>query len=43
MTADDVAALASEGVTRLVISPSPAESAAMQAEMSSFAHRLRLG
>jgi probable F420-dependent oxidoreductase len=43
MTADDVQAQASQGVTRLVISPSSAELPAMQAEMSSFAYRLGLG
>ena len=39
MTADEVRALASQGVTRLVVSPSSTELAEMQAEMSSFARR----
>ena len=43
MTADEVQDLASQGVTRLVVSPSSTELAAMQAEVSSFAHRLELG
>jgi hypothetical protein len=43
MIADEVAARASQGVTRLVVSPSSTELAGMQAELSSFAHRLRLG
>ncbi len=43
MTADEVAARASQGVTRLVVSPSSTERAGMQAEISSFAHRLGLG
>jgi hypothetical protein len=43
MTADEVQAQASQGVTRLVVSPSSAELAGMQAEISSFAHRLALG
>jgi probable F420-dependent oxidoreductase len=40
MTADEVQAQASQGVTRLVVSPSSTEPAGMQAELSSFAHRL---
>jgi probable F420-dependent oxidoreductase len=43
MTADEVQARASQGVTRLVVSPGSTEPAAMQAELSSFAHRLGLG
>lgn len=43
MTADEVQARASQGVTRLVVSPSSTELAGMQAEISSFAHRLELG
>jgi len=43
MTADDVQAQASQGVTRLVVSPGLTELAGMQAEMSSFARRLGLG
>jgi probable F420-dependent oxidoreductase len=43
MTADEVQAQATLGVTRLVISPSSTEPAAMQAEITSFARRLGLG
>jgi hypothetical protein len=43
MTADDVETQAREGVTRLVISPGSNELAAMRAELSQFARRLRLG
>lgn len=43
MTPDEVQARASQGVTRLVVSPSSTERAGMQAELSSFAHRLGLG
>jgi probable F420-dependent oxidoreductase len=43
MTADEVQALAGQGVTRLVVSPGSTELAGMQAEMSSFAQRLGLG
>jgi hypothetical protein len=43
MTADEVQARASEGVTRLVVSPSSAELTGMEAEMASFAQRLGLG
>ena len=43
MTADEVTARASQGVTRLVVSPGSTEPAAMQAEISSFAHRMGLG
>jgi uroporphyrinogen-III decarboxylase len=43
MTADEVQAQASQGVTRLVVSPGSTELAAMQAEVSSFARRLGLG
>lgn len=43
MTADEARDRASQGVTRLVVSPSSTELAAMQAEVSSFAHRLGLG
>jgi probable F420-dependent oxidoreductase len=42
MTADEVQARASQGVTRLVVSPGSKELAGMQAEMSSFARRLGL-
>jgi hypothetical protein len=43
MTADEVQALAGQGVTRLVVSPGSTELAGMQAEMSAFAQRLGLG
>ncbi len=43
MTADEVQALAGQGVTRLVVSPGSTELAGMQAEMSSFAQRLGVG
>jgi probable F420-dependent oxidoreductase len=43
MTADEVAARASQGVTRLVVSPSSTELAGMQAEISSFARHLGRG
>jgi hypothetical protein len=43
MTADEVQARASQGVTRLVISPSSAEPRGMEAEMASFAQRLGFG
>ena len=43
MTADEVQARASQGVTRLVISPSSTEPAGLQAEVSSFARRMGLG
>jgi len=43
MTADDVQARASQGVTRLVVNPSATELAGMQAEISAFARRLGLG
>lgn len=43
MTADEVQALASQGVTRLVVSPSSTDLAGMQAEMSALARRLGLG
>jgi probable F420-dependent oxidoreductase len=43
MTADEVQAQASHGVTRLVVSPSSTDLAGMQAEVSSFARRLGLG
>jgi probable F420-dependent oxidoreductase len=43
MTADEVQALASQGVTRLIVSPGSTELAGMQAEISSFAHRLGIG
>jgi probable F420-dependent oxidoreductase len=43
MTADYVQGRASQGVNRLVVSPSSTELAGMQAEVSSFAHRLGLG
>jgi hypothetical protein len=42
MTADDVQAQASQGVTRLVVSPGATELTGMRAEMTSFARRLRL-
>ena len=43
MTADEVQVRASQGVTRLVVSPGSTELAGMQAEVSSFARRLGLG
>jgi uncharacterized protein YbjT (DUF2867 family) len=43
MTADEVQALAGQGVTRLVVSPGSTELAGMQAEMSAFAQHLGLG
>jgi probable F420-dependent oxidoreductase len=43
MTAEEAGARASEGVTRLVVSPGSAEPTAMRAELSSFARRLGLG
>lgn len=43
MTADEVQARASQGVTRLVVGPRSTELAGLQAELSSFAHRLALG
>jgi len=43
MTADEVQARASQGVTRLVVGPSSTDLAGMQAEMSSFAQRMGLG
>src|SRR5215469_11324308 len=43
MTASDVEARASQGVTRLVVGPRSTELAGLQAELSSFAHRLALG
>ena len=43
MTADEVQAQASQGVTRLVVGPSSTELAGIQAEISSFARRLGLG
>jgi hypothetical protein len=43
MTAGEVQDLASQGVTRLVVSPRSTELAAMQAEISSLADRLGLG
>jgi hypothetical protein len=43
MTADYVQGRASQGVNRLVVSPGSTELAGMQAEVSSFAHRLGLG
>lgn len=42
MTADEVAARAGQGVTRLVVTPSSKELAGLQAELSSFAQRLEL-
>jgi probable F420-dependent oxidoreductase len=42
MTADEVRARASQGVTRLVVSPGSTERAGMQSEISSFARRLGL-
>lgn len=42
MTADEVNARASQGVTRLVVSPASTELAGMKAELSSFARRLGL-
>ena len=43
MTADDVAAKADEGVTRLVVSPAAAELPDIRAGMSAFARRAGLG
>lgn len=43
MTADEVQSRASQGVTRLVVSPASTELAGVQAELSSFARRLGLG
>lgn len=42
MTADEVAARAEQGVTRLVVNPSSKDLAGLQAELSSFARRLAL-
>jgi probable F420-dependent oxidoreductase len=42
MTADEVQARTSQGVTRLVVSPGSTELAGMKAELSSFAQRLGL-
>ncbi|HWG62386.1 MAG TPA: TIGR03619 family F420-dependent LLM class oxidoreductase [Streptosporangiaceae bacterium] len=42
MAPDEARARASQGVTRLVVSPSSTELAGIQAEISSFAHRLGL-
>ena len=42
MTAEDVAARASQGVTRLVVGPSSTERAGMRDEIASFARRLGL-
>ncbi len=42
MTADDVQAQASHGVTRLIVSPGSAELTGMRAEISSFASRMGL-
>jgi probable F420-dependent oxidoreductase len=43
MTADEVEARASQGVTRLVVGPGATERAGMRASISSFASRLGLG
>jgi len=43
MTADEVQARADDAVTRLVVSLGSTVLEGMQAEMSSFAHRLGLG
>lgn len=43
MTADEVEARASQGVTRLVVSPGSKDLAALRAELSWFAQRLALG
>jgi hypothetical protein len=43
MTADEVQAQASQGVTRLVVGPGSTELAGIQPEISSFARRLGLG
>ena len=43
MTADEVQVRASQGVTGLVVGPRSTELAGLQAELSSFAHRLALG
>jgi hypothetical protein len=42
MTADEVRARASQGVTRLVVGPNSTELTGMRAEMSSFARRMGL-
>jgi hypothetical protein len=42
MTTSDVEARASQGVTRLVVSPSSTDLAGMRDEMSSFARRVGL-
>jgi probable F420-dependent oxidoreductase len=42
MTADDVHARASQGITRLLVSPGPTELTGMRAEMSAFARRMGL-
>jgi probable F420-dependent oxidoreductase len=43
MTADQVAALAAQGVTRLVVSPSTADPDGQRDELSAFARRFHLG
>jgi alkanesulfonate monooxygenase SsuD/methylene tetrahydromethanopterin reductase-like flavin-dependent oxidoreductase (luciferase family) len=43
MSADEVRARASQGVTRLVVSPGSTEIAGMRAEISAFARRVGLG
>jgi alkanesulfonate monooxygenase SsuD/methylene tetrahydromethanopterin reductase-like flavin-dependent oxidoreductase (luciferase family) len=43
MTPDEVAALAAEGVTRLIISPTTADLAEQQKELSTFAEQHGLG
>jgi probable F420-dependent oxidoreductase len=43
LSAEEAAALAAEGVTRLVVSPTSADPAEQRAELSAFAERLGLG
>ena len=43
LSAEEAAALAAEGVTRLVVSPSSGDPAEQRAELSAFAERLGLG
>jgi hypothetical protein len=43
MTADQVAELAAQGVTRLVVNPSTADPDGQRDELSAFARRFHLG
>ena len=43
MTAEEVQARSSQGVTRLVVGPTPADLPGMEAELSAFARRLAIG